>query len=229
MTSFHILAIVLVVLADLQHEYINPEGSMHIPKFITESEDYQACARFHGHTCMGLTIGYLAAKLALDHLHVCKARDEELIVIVENDACCCDAIQVLTGCTFGKGNFFFQDKGKMAFTFGRRDTGKSIRLLFKKDILAVPEEEQRLASLIRREGASVETVRAYEKISEKRINDLFAFGPDAFFIIQQKTEPLPMKATIAPSSPCSQCGEMVMNTKLEQHAGSLMCCDCVNN
>lgn len=201
---------------------------MHIPMFITETDDYQACAQFHGHTCMGLTIGYLAAKLALDQLHVAKARDEELIVIVENDACCCDAIQVLTGCTFGKGNFFFKDRGKMAFTFSRRDTGESIRLLFKNDILAVPEEEQRLASLIGKGGASVDTVRTYEALSEKRIHDLFASGPDVFFNIQRRTEPMPALATIAPSSPCSECGEMVMNTKLEQHADSLMCRDCVN-
>lgn len=200
---------------------------MYIPTFITDTRDYQACADFHGHTCMGLTIGYLAAKLALDKLQVARAEDEELIVIVENDACCCDAIQVLTGCTFGKGNFFFEDIGKMAFTFGRRDTGESIRLVFKNEILSVPEEEQKLATLISSGNATSETVRAYEAMNENRIDDLFASGPHVFFTIQKLTGPLPPTARIAPSSPCSRCGEMVMNTKLNRHADSLVCRDCI--
>lgn len=202
---------------------------MYIPDFITDTNDYRKCVEFHGHTCMGLTIGYLAAKLALDYLQVSRASDEELIVIVENDACCCDAIQVLTGCTFGKGNFFFRDKGKMAFTFGRRDSAESIRLLFKNDVLTVPEEEQELAVLIRAGNASADEIRAYETMSEKRIDDLFATGPTNFFNVDRLSTPLPAKATIAPSSPCSACGEMVMKTKLEQHGESLLCGDCANH
>ncbi len=89
---------------------------MYIPETIQSKEDYLACIAFHGHTCMGVTIGYLAAKLGMQALGEMRAVDEELIVIVETDACCCDAIQVLTGCTFGKGNFFYLDHGKMAFS-----------------------------------------------------------------------------------------------------------------
>ena len=202
---------------------------MYLPKFITESNDYQECARFHGHTCMGLTIGYLAAKLALEQLNVSRARDEELIVIVENDACCCDAIQMLTGCTFGKGNFFFADKGKMAFTFGRRDTGEAIRLVYNNDVLAAPEKEQQLEAMIRDGTASAEDIETYETISQKRIDDLFSAGPSAFFSASSIPEPLPPKATIAPSSPCSQCGEMVMRTKLEAYGDSLVCRDCAHH
>jgi len=199
---------------------------MYIPAFITESKDYQSCAEFHGHTCMGLTIGYLAATLAMEKLQVERAADEELIVIVENDACCCDAIQVLTGCTFGKGNFFFDDKGKMAFIFGRRDTGESIRLVFDNEVLAVPTEEQRMLDEIRDGGASPEIIRAYETMSEKRIDALFAAGPSRFFSVSKHPEPLPPKATIAPSVPCSRCGEMVMEGKLEHRGNEQFCRDC---
>ncbi len=87
---------------------------MYIPESIQSREDYQTCISFHGHTCMGVTIGYLAAQLALEQLKTIRSIDEELVAIVETDACCCDAIQVLTGCTFGKGNFFYRDYGKMA-------------------------------------------------------------------------------------------------------------------
>ena len=49
--------------------------------------------------------------------------------IAENDACGCDAIQVILGCSVGKGNLLFHMRGKQAFSFYRRGTGKSVRLV----------------------------------------------------------------------------------------------------
>ena len=199
---------------------------MYIPEEVTNQSDYQECVRFHGHTCMGLTIGYLAAKLALEHLQVERAVDEELVAIVENDACCCDAVQVLTGCTFGKGNFFFKDHGKMAFSFANRSTGKSIRLVLKPEVLDAPEEEQELRDLINSGQASTEEIRSYEKMSESRLEELFARGPDAFFDIQEQGDELPAHATIARSIACDVCSEMVMETKLADHGGRKICRAC---
>ena len=199
---------------------------MYIPDEVTNQTDYQECVRFHGHTCMGLTIGYLAANLALEHLRVERAVDEELVAIVENDACCCDAVQVLTGCTFGKGNFFFKDYGKMAFSFANRSTGKSIRLVLKPEVLDAPEEEQELRDLINSGKASAEEIRSYEKMSESRLEELFALGPDAFFDIQEQGDELPAHATIAQSIACDVCGEMVMETKLADHGGRKICRAC---
>ncbi len=34
-----------------------------------------------------------------------RAVDEEIVAVVETDACFSDAVQVMTGCTFGKGDF----------------------------------------------------------------------------------------------------------------------------
>ena len=199
---------------------------MYIPDDVTKRSDYQDCVRFHGHTCMGLTIGYLAAKLALEHLQVERAIDEELIAIVENDACCCDAVQVLTGCTFGKGNFFFKDHGKMAFTFANRSTGKSIRLVLKPQVLDAPEEEQELRELINSGQASAEEIQRYEEMLESRLKDLFAGGPEKFFDIQEQTDHLPPHATMAQSIACASCGEMVMETKLTDHGGRKLCRAC---
>ena len=83
-------------------------------------DDLKTCVEFHGHLCPGVVIGYCTAKLGMRELSARRAGDEELIAIVENDTCAVDAIQVLTGCTFGKGNLFFRDHGKMVFTFATR-------------------------------------------------------------------------------------------------------------
>jgi len=199
---------------------------MYIPESIQNEKDFQDCVEFHGHTCMGVTIGYIAAKIGLDRLGNKRSVDEEMITIVENDACCCDAIQLLTGCTFGKGNFFFKDHGKMAFTFGHRTTGKSIRLVLKDEVFFIPEEEQALAEKIRSGKGSPEDIKKYERMYEARGEELFSRGHEAFFNIQETTLELPPLATRAPSIPCDVCGEMVMQTKLEKISDQLVCKGC---
>jgi formylmethanofuran dehydrogenase subunit E len=200
---------------------------MFIPPSIQSKEDYQACIKFHGHTCMGVTIGYQAAKLGLKLLGEMRAVDEELIAIVETDACCCDAIQVLTGCTFGKGNFIYLDYGKMAFTFAGRTSERGVRLVLKPAIFQIPERERSLAEKIASRDFTSAEQEEYEKIHEARGEDLFSRGPEAFFDIEKINDfKLPPKATRAPSIACQICGEMVMETKLEKIGGHLICRGC---
>ncbi len=201
---------------------------MYLPETIKNDNDFKACIQFHGHTCMGVTIGYLAAKLAMKMLAEARSEDEELIAIVETDACCCDAIQVLTGCTFGKGNFFYKDYGKMAFTFGSRATGAGIRLVLKNEVFRVPAREQQLSDLIRGGTATAKEIQEYERLYETRGEELFARGPEAFFSIHEVTIDLPPKARIAPSQSCSICKELVMETKLSIVGGNHICHACID-
>ena len=201
---------------------------MYIPESIRAEKDFQDCVQFHGHTCMGVTIGYLAAKLALQQLDIQRAVDEELIAIVENDACCCDAIQVLTGCTFGKGNFFFKDYGKMAFTFAHRTSGDAIRLVLKPGIFDCSQEEQKLAEIIRSGNALAKDVQRYEQLFEARGEALFSRGPEGFFAVHKIKLQLPAKATRSTSLPCARCGEMVMKSKLAEVKNQLVCKGCLD-
>ena len=97
-------------------------GTSRFPRDLQRVED------FHGHFCGGILIGYRAAKEGLRRLKASRAEDEELVAIVENDSCAADAVQVITGCTFGKGNFVFRDHGKHAYTFALRPSGRAVRL-----------------------------------------------------------------------------------------------------
>ena len=71
---------------------------------------YEEIIQFHGHECPGLAIGYRMAIAAMENLESFRAEDEELVAIVENDACGVDALQCVTGCTFGKGNLLFRQQ-----------------------------------------------------------------------------------------------------------------------
>lgn len=202
---------------------------MYIPDSIQNKADYKRCIEFHGHTCMGVTIGYLAAQLAMKILAEVPAIDEELIAVVETDACCCDAIQVLTGCTFGKGNFFYLDYGKMAFSFASRTTGEGVRLSLKNEIFFIPDQEQKLAEKIAAGNPADSDVAAYEKLYESRGEELFARGPEGFFDVETlENFIMPDKAPRAASKSCDICGEMVMETKLEITGNHLVCRGCVD-
>jgi len=172
-------------------------------------DDLKRCIEFHGHLCPGVVIGYCAAKLALRELAAGRADDEELIAIVENDTCAVDAIQVLTGCTFGKGNLCFRDYGKMVFTFATRGSGRSVRLLLRDvnppDIGNVPEDRRRL--------------RQIEHMLERDPGDLFDMRRNALAA-------LPDPARILESATCDVCGERVMTTRLLRRDGQRLCIPC---
>jgi hypothetical protein len=60
---------------------------------VTLPEDFEQIIRFHGHLCPGLAIGYRAAKIAAANLQADRSEDEELVAIVETDACGIDAFR----------------------------------------------------------------------------------------------------------------------------------------
>ena len=103
-------------------------------------QDLVEAVRFHGHLCPGLVLGYVASRVGMDRLGTSRSADEELIAIVENDSCAVDAVQFLTGCTFGKGNFFFRDHGKHVYTFALRPSGRAVRVSRKPGKRLSPEE-----------------------------------------------------------------------------------------
>jgi len=172
-------------------------------------EDLKRCVEFHGHLCPGVVIGYCAARLGMRELSARRAGDEELIAIVENDTCAVDAIQVLTGCTFGKGNLFFRDHGKMVFTFATRANGRSVRLCLRPAEPPggddVPEDQRRA----------------------RRIDLLLSRDPSEFFEVRRRAAArLPAPARIRESLPCESCGEMVMSTRLRTTGRRSVCIPC---
>ena len=172
-------------------------------------EDLNQCVAFHGHLCPGVVIGYCAAKLGMRELSARRAGDEELIAIVENDTCAVDAVQVLTGCTFGKGNLYFRDHGKMVFTFATRSNGRSVRLRLRPvntpEVDDIPEDQRR----------------------RRQIDFMLAQDPAMLFEMRNDgLACLPPAARIRESLPCDNCGETVMSTRLRQRGSKNVCIPC---
>lgn len=194
---------------------------------IMQSDEFKRCEAFHGHVCGGLAIGYLAAMAGLDWLRGKRALDEELVAIVETDACCVDAVQVLTGCTLGKGNLIFKDYGKMGFTFFNRITGQGLRLAMKPDAFGINERQIELFGKTR-SGTITEAEQAeLNVLGMQRTVDVLNTRAEDLFAMTPVTEGLPDKARIEPSKPCARCGEPTMASKLESLAGDLVCRGCL--
>ncbi len=94
------------------------------------SRQIDDAVKFHGHHCPGLWIGIRAAEVCIDRIGA-HTEQNPVVCVVETDMCGVDAIQVLTGCTFGKGNLIHRDYGKNAFTFYSRAEEIGLRVLLK--------------------------------------------------------------------------------------------------
>lgn len=194
---------------------------------IMNSEDFKQCEAFHGHVCPGLSIGYRAAKSGMAWLKENRSEDEEIVAIVETDACSADAVQVLTGCTFGKGNFIYKDYGKMALTLFSRNSGKGVRVAVKGDAARPDEAHMALIQkMIAGEMTDAERER-FQVLHDERTRRILEAKEDDLFTIRATTMELPAKARIEPSEPCARCGEPVMRSKLEDVNGKKLCRGCL--
>ncbi|QCQ22210.1 FmdE family protein [Desulfoglaeba alkanexedens] len=196
---------------------------------IMEREDFRGCVRFHGHVCPGLSLGYRAAHAAMDWLKANRAEDEELVAIVETDACAADAVQVLTGCTFGKGNFVFKDYGKMALTLMSRDSGKGVRVSLKPGAFAPDSEHMALLQKLIRGEATEEERERFNSLHFKRSCDVLEAPLEALFSVRAVETEVPDKARIESSEPCERCGEPTMVSKLVSVDGRRLCRGCAAN
>jgi formylmethanofuran dehydrogenase subunit E len=215
----------IVYLANITNSY-KEETAMNAEQ-IMNSEDFKKCADFHGHICPGLCIGYKAAKAGLARLAENRSEDEEIVAIMETDACSADAVQVLTGCTFGKGNFIYRDYGKMALTLLSRNTGLGVRVAMKGDSARPDEEHMKLIQKMTAGGMTVAERDRFQELHLKRSRGILEAPEDEIFTITATNMILPKKARIEPSEPCAKCAEPVMKSKLSTVDGKRVCRGCL--
>jgi formylmethanofuran dehydrogenase subunit E len=163
----------------------------------------QETIAFHGHNCPGLTIGIRAAELARCNLSIHKTANS--VCVTETDMCGVDAIQFLTGCSFGKGNLIHKDFGKSAFTFFNRDTGKGFRAVFNNNFsTGQTDREQRISLLL-----------------EADLEELFTWTP--------VDVPPVRPARILKSIVCDACSEKTMESRIRLFDGQSLCIPCFEN
>lgn len=182
------------------------------------------CVNFHGHLCPGLSLGYKASVFAISVLRGRKSRDEEIVAIVENDSCFVDAVQVITGCTFGKGNLIFRDYGKMVLVLMSRESGRGIRVSLKNPIS--PPDEGLNVILQKGAQASEEEKLLIDDYREKKAIEILNSPFEKIFSVMEINLDPPPYARIFRSERCEICSEPVMAKRLVEVDGKRVCIPC---
>jgi formylmethanofuran dehydrogenase subunit E len=180
---------------------------------------------FHGHSCPGLAFGYRLSLLALKALGE-RAEDEELVAIVENNSCAVDAVQVMTGCTFGKGNLIFRDFGKQVYSFIKRPSGEGIRISVDWTFPDESDEEKHMWDRYIRGERFEDVLKAVHNRKARKIDMILNVPDDDLFKISQGTMVLPDEAKIYASLRCAVCGEKMMEPKARVKNGEIVCIPC---
>jgi formylmethanofuran dehydrogenase subunit E len=188
--------------------------------------DWEKAVEFHGHSCPGLAVGYRAAKIALRELAEQRAEDEELVAVVENDACGVDAVQVLTGCTLGKGNLILRDYGKQVFTFFSRNGGRAVRISARPHIWRQDPEFNELRARVYANIATPEEQEAFRRRQEETTRRILEAPEEQLFEVRQEDFAPPSRARIFSSVICAFCGEAVGEHRARRREGKFACIPC---
>jgi formylmethanofuran dehydrogenase subunit E len=182
---------------------------------------------FHGHSCPGLSIGIRASELARRELG--DLPDTRVVCVTETDMCGVDAVQYLTGCTFGKGNLIHRDHGKMAFTFYDRQSENGFRCILKPEARGdMGKELSELSRKIADGTASQEEEQRVPGLRQQMQERIMTAELDALFEIMAPLEKMPRKARVLESLPCEECGEATMESRTRRFAGKILCQPCFN-
>lgn len=180
---------------------------------------------FHGHLCPGIVIGYRVGTYAAEQFKD-RSEDEELVVVVENKSCAVDAIQVINGCTFGKGNLVFKDLGKHVYTFFKRGERNALRISVNPRKRSNDEKYNELFPKVRNGTATAEELEEFRKRHAEKAYAILDIPDEELFTVKNvETEP-PEKAMVYRSIACAECGEEAMETRLRVKEGKMVCLPC---
>jgi formylmethanofuran dehydrogenase subunit E len=176
--------------------------------------------------CPGLAMGVRAAELALERIGP-HSTDEEVVAIVETDTCGVDAVQYLTGCTFGKGNLIHRDYGKNAYTFIRRSDAKAVRISTKPDAWGPRDpESEALFARVRAGTAGAEERERFNAGHARRAHAILNAPIEQLYDVREVDVPVPQRARVHASVLCESCGESTMETRVRRFNGRELCQPC---
>ncbi|MCL6612820.1 MAG: TraR/DksA C4-type zinc finger protein [Peptococcaceae bacterium] len=195
-----------------------------------EKTPWEKAVEFHGHSCPGLAVGYRVAQVAMRELEEMRSPDEELVAVVENDACGVDAVMLLTGCTLGKGNLLYRDYGKQVYTFGSRNSGRAIRVSVNGEVL---HRNDPVAADLRKKvlggAATEEEKKEFYAYQARRTSQILDMPEGDFCKVEKIDFNFPGKARIFNSVRCAECGEYVMEARARIKNGQIVCIPCSDN
>lgn len=180
---------------------------------IEAKEFFDAGLRLHGHKCPAMPLGLRAGAAAMNMLGVERSQDKQLLALVElgDDHCAhCfgDGVQMITGCTFGKGNIRKLGYGKFGLTLVDKTTGRAVRVAPRAEAQLQMKKTEFFQDY-RMHG--VPASRVPDEVVDPLIAQVLRAPEDQLFAVSEVFDyELPATAENFDSFVCDRCKELVV-------------------
>ena len=196
-----------------------------------EAKDYLDLGlQLHGHKCPAMPMGLRAGAAAMNRLGIQRTGDSAWLALVELGdhhcaTCFADGIQVITGCTFGKGNIQKTHKGKWGVTLVDKKAQKAVRVSPKAEVMARNKETPFFQDY-RKKG--VPPTQVPEAVVQPLLDSVLNMPEDQLFNISEVFDyPYQEPPHSFESFVCEECGEMtVLQYGRISKEGKKVCQDC---
>ena len=187
--------------------------------------------KFHGHKCPAMPNGLRVGAAAMNALGVERTGDGALHAFLdlgENHCATCfgDGIQVITGCTFGKGNISRTHKGKWALTLVDKKTNRAVRVTPKAEAML---QNKKSEFFTKYRGKGVPATQVPDEVVEPLVQMVMNAPEEKMMTVSevfeyQWNEP----AHSFNSFVCEDCGEMTVMEYGRIKDDKKVCIDCAN-
>ncbi len=197
---------------------------------MVNAKDYfEEGVKLHGHKCPAMPLGLRAGAAAMNKLGVGRTGDSDWVALVELGdhhfaTCFADGVQMITGCTFGKGNIRKLGYGKWGLTLIDKKRGKAVRVVPRAQAIQANQQTE-FFQKYRMKGVPPTQVppELVEPLVEKVLNapeeQLLDVGEVFEYAYR---EPNPSFRSFV----CEECGEMVVETYGRFKQGKKVCIPC---
>jgi len=185
--------------------------------------------KFHGHKCPAMPNGLRVAEEAMNKLGVERTGDSFLHAIVELGenhcaTCFADGVQVITGCTFGKGNIEKSHKGKWGLTLIDKRTNRAVRVYPKAETMMQTKKTSFFKDY-REKG--VPPTQVPDEVVQPLVDKVMNAPAEKIMVISDVfeydwREPKHSYNSVV----CEVCDEMVIKEYTELKNGKIVCKDC---
>ncbi len=185
--------------------------------------------KFHGHKCPAMPNGLRVAAAAMNALGVERTGDKALHAFVdlgENHCATCfgDGIQVMTGCTLGKGNISKTHKGKWALTLIDKKNNRAVRVTPKAEAMLANKKTEFFKEY-REKG--VPPTQVPDKVVEPLVQNVMNAPDEQIMDISEVFEyQWNNQSDSFNSFVCEECGEMTVMEYGRVKGDKKVCMDC---
>ncbi|MBU1537832.1 tRNA CCA-pyrophosphorylase [Myxococcota bacterium] len=170
---------------------------------------------FHGHKCPAMPMGLRVGAAAMNQLGVERGQDGQLLALVEIGedhcaTCFADGIQMITGCTLGKGNIRKLHYGKWGVTLVETASGRAVRVT-PKAVAMLANKQTEFFTKYREKG--IPASRVPDEVVEPLVQRVMNAPADNLMDIGEVTSfSLEKKPHTFAGFVCDHCAEMTVES-----------------